>query len=286
MFAPAIGVDRPVERHVGGGVARDDGLAGITQQGSAERRRLIGRRVAGPHCYTVVLQDPKTGRDTADLIWVPQHDQRRDVNVITTLTPPHYISPEKLAGERAHLPPSLAALPQPRIAVVLGGKNAVYKFREEDDDRLERSLASIAALGASFMITTSRRTHRRLLGAVERATENAPRILWTGDGENPYMQFLAHADWLVVTADSVNMTGEACSTGRPVYVFSPSGGSAKFDRFHTALQTYGATKELPEQMTELTPWTYEPLNSAQLIADEIEQRWRKRCAVLPAKVSP
>ena len=244
------------------------------------------KRHAGPQCFTVVLQDPKTGRDTADLIWVPQHDRRRGANVITTLTSPHYISPEILKAERAQIPDPIAALPAPRVAVVLGGKNAVYKFREEDDARLEVGLASIASLGASFMITTSRRTHQRLFDAVDRATNSAPRIVWTGDGENPYMQFLAHADWLVVTADSVNMTGEACSTGRPVFVFAPSGGSAKFDRFHAALQAYGATRPLPERVVELEAWTYAPLNSAQFIADEIVQRWRKSCEDVPRKMSP
>ena len=73
------------------------------------------------------------------------------------------------------------------------------------------------------MITPSRRTHQRLIAAVDAATAGAPRILWDGTGDNPYPDFLAHADALIVTADSVNMTGEACATGRPVYVFEPSG---------------------------------------------------------------
>ncbi|MFX8871944.1 ELM1/GtrOC1 family putative glycosyltransferase, partial [Acinetobacter baumannii] len=82
------------------------------------------------------------------------------------------------------------------------------------------------------MVTPSRRTHKGLIQAVETATAGTPRIIWDQTGENPYPQFLAQADMLVVTADSVNMCGEACATGKPVYVFTPSGGSAKFARFH------------------------------------------------------
>ena len=111
---------------------------------------------------------------------------------------------------------------------------------------------------------------------VDAATEGAPRILWDGTGDNPYPSFLAHADMLVVTADSVNMTGEACSTGRPVYVFSPSGGSAKFQRFHEALRAHGATRELPDGFDALETWSYEPLNSAEVIGSEICQRWLQR----------
>ncbi len=239
------------------------------------------RKAAGPRCFTVVLQDPKTGADTADLIWVPHHDKRRGVNVMTTLTAPHSFSDVRLATLRATAPNDIAALPGPKIAVILGGKNAAYRFREADDERLAQSLTSLRGLGASFLITTSRRTHQRLLQAVDQATRGAPRILWTGEGANPYADFLAHADWLIVTADSVNMTGEACATGRPVFVFAPSGGSQKFARFHAALRDYGATRALPERIERLEAWTYAPLFSAQEIACEIVSRWRRRCEVLP-----
>ncbi len=238
------------------------------------------KRKAGLKTYTVVLQDPKSGPGTADLIWVPQHDQRRGPNVITTLTAPHSYSPARLAALRATAPPEIAALPHPRIAVVLGGKNAVYKFTDDDDARFAGALRSLARLGASFMITPSRRTHERLVRKVAEATEDAPRILWDGNGVNPYPQFLAHADALVVTADSVNMTGEACATGRPVFVFEPSKGSEKFTKFHNALRKAGATRPLPPVIDKLESWDYTPLDSAAEIAAEIERRWRSRAAFL------
>ena len=239
------------------------------------------RRAAGAGTYTVVLQDPKSGPATADLIWVPAHDTRRGTNVITTSTSPHSFSSARLADLRASIPTGIAGLPGPRIAVVLGGKNGVYKFTDADDERLAGALRSLADLGASFMVTPSRRTHQRLIAAVEAATRGAARIIWDGTGANPYAQFLAHADALVVTADSVNMTGEACATGKPVYVFEPSAGSAKFRRFHSALAACGATRPLPSTLSELPQWDYTPLDSAAKIASEIEQRWQRRAHMLP-----
>jgi mitochondrial fission protein ELM1 len=241
-------------------------------------RRL--RREAGAATFCVVLQDPKTGRNTADLIWVPEHDRRRGPNVVTTPTSPHSFTAERLAALRAAPPPEIAALPHPRVAVVLGGKNGIYRFTEADDDRLQKALASLAALGASFMVTPSRRSHQRLIRAAEAGTRGSPRIIWDMTGENPYPHFLAQADLLVVTADSVNMTGEACATGRPVWVFEPSGGSAKFRRFHQALQSHGATRLLPDIMPSLEEWSYRPLDAASSIAREIEQRWQRRTRVL------
>jgi mitochondrial fission protein ELM1 len=241
-------------------------------------RRL--KKLAGPCTFTIVLQDPKTGPGTADLIWVPEHDRRRGANVLTTLTAPHSFTAARLAAMRSNTPPEIAALPHPRITVVLGGKNGVYRFKESDDERFRVALGSLGALGASFMITPSRRSHQRLVRAADEATRDRPRILWDMTGANPYPQFLAHADALVVTADSVNMTGEACATGRPVWVFHPSGGSSKFSRFHEALQACGATRPLPDSVDEMASWIYAPLDAASQIAAEVEKRLMQRRATL------
>jgi uncharacterized protein len=238
------------------------------------------RRKAGHRMFCIVLQDPKTGTNTADLIWVPEHDRRRGANVITTPTAPHGFSQRALEDLRSTCPADIARLPSPRIAVILGGKNGIYRFTEADDERFQSSLAHLGAHGGSFMITPSRRSHQRLVRAADAATAAHPRILWDGTGSNPYPHFLAHADILVVTADSVNMTGEACATGRPVYVFEPSGGSAKFTRFHEALRRTGATRLLPQTAETLERWTYRPLDSAELIAREVERRWLNRRGML------
>ncbi len=238
-------------------------------------------RLAGPRLFRVVLQDPKTGPGIADLIWVPAHDRRRGPNVITTPTAPHSLGPERLAEMRRAVPDAIASLPTPRVAVMLGGPNGVYRFTDQVLRRLATALESLAAHVGSFMITPSRRTPASLLDAADQATRAAPRLLWDGTGENPYPAFLAHADLLIVTADSVNMTGEAAATGRPVYVLEPEGGSAKFARFHEALRSHGATRPLPERITRLDHWTYEPLDSARDIAAEITRRWARRHAMLP-----
>lgn len=241
------------------------------------------RRYSGGATFTMILQDPRTRAGVADLIWVPEHDRLRGPNVVVTTTSPHSYSPERLAKLRQELPSEVMALPHPRITVVLGGKNGSYKFTDADDDRFAAALASLGRLGASFMVTPSRRTHNRLMRVADEATRDRPRILWDGTGPNPYPHFLAAADYLVVTADSVNMTGEACATGRPVYVFEPSRGSAKFRYFHQRLQGIGATRPLPAEVQRLEDWSYAPIDSAAIIAREVERRYLLRSAELADK---
>ncbi len=234
------------------------------------------RRLAGPATFAVVIQNPRTGPRTADLLAVPQHDGLSGDNVFVTLTAPHSFTPRRLEGLRGSPPREIAALPTPRVAVMLGGPNAAYRFGAPSLARLKIALASLKRLGTSFLVTASRRTPASLMEAVKQATEGAPRIIWDGTNDNPYVLFLAHADVLIVTANSVNMTGEACATSRPVYVFEPEGGSAKFTRFHDALQRYGATRPLPATFDRLESWRYAPLDCAAEIAREIERRWRAR----------
>jgi mitochondrial fission protein ELM1 len=241
------------------------------------------RRRAGLATYTVILMDPRTGPNSADLIWVPEHDRRRGANVISTLTAPHRYSPQRLQELRAHVPPSIAALPRPRVACLIGGPNGDYTYSDADEARLVRSLEALASEGLGLMITTSRRTPSRLASAIKSAV-GSKCLYWDGEGHNPYPDFLAHADLFFITADSVSMTCEAAATGRPIYVFFPTGGSAKFDRFHAALAAYGATRPIPAPGTTLDTWTYEPLHSAEAIAAEIARRWQKRARMLPGLV--
>ncbi|HMN36128.1 MAG TPA: mitochondrial fission ELM1 family protein [Hyphomicrobium sp.] len=241
--------------------------------------RALKRR-AGLQTFTVILLDPKTGPRSADLFWVPEHDARRGANVVTTLASPHRYSAERLARLRAETPQAIAALPAPRIAVLIGGPNGDYRYGGEDTARLAEALAAIAGSGAGLMITASRRTPPGLLAAVDQATAAAHRIVWSGDGDNPYPYFLANADAFVVTADSINMVGEAAATGKPIYVFHPAGGSAKFDRFHAAMSAKGITRALSAPFVFET-WSYAPLDCAGAIAREIERRFVARARMIP-----
>ena len=231
------------------------------------------KRRAGAKTFTVILQDPKVSLKTADLFWVPEHDTLRGSNVITTLTAPHSFTDRRLAELRRSVPAAIAALPRPRVAVLLGGSNGDYVYSKAACERLGASLRSLAASGAGLMITPSRRTEAAIIDCVRDATEGVPRLFWDMRGDNPYGDFLAHADAFIAPADSVNMTSEPCATAKPVYVFYPDGGSAKFRRFHNALEATGATRSLPAGLSTIEPWTYQPLNSAETIAAQIAVRW-------------
>jgi hypothetical protein len=228
------------------------------------------RKASGGRTFTVFLKDPRTGAGAADLIWVPEHDRLRGPNVLATLTSPHKLSDARLATAREEAGQLLPALPSPRVAVLLGGDSLAYRFTPEDEERLVARLGLLAGEGASLMATASRRSPKGLAQAVEALVRGSGGYWWTGEGPNPYAAMLATADAVVATADSVNMVGEACATGRPVLIFEPSerkrGSAGKIRRFLEGLRQHGAVREF---QGHLESYAYVRLNSTPVIAAAI-----------------
>lgn len=219
--------------------------------------------------FTVFLKDPRTGTGAADLIWVPEHDSLRGDNVLVTASGPHRFSQGRLAAARAAPLPDIAALPRPRVAVLVGGDSRNHRFTDGDMAELARGLAQIAEDGAALMITASRRTPPALARALRKLADSGPHVMWDGHGDNPMLDYLANADAVVVTADSANMVGEALASGRAVHVFHPSGGHRKFDAFLGAVSARNAVHPFPGP---LKVTTCEPMDSTPVIAEAIRQR--------------
>src|SRR5262249_26911095 len=158
------------------------------------------KRKAGLATYTIILQNPKVSAAAADLFWVPEHDIRRGPNVVRTLTAPHGFSARYLSAFKEQLPPALAALPRPRIAVALGGPNGDYRYGREGMQHLGSALISLSALGAGLMITPSRRTPAAVVTRLRELASGLAAWVWDGEGDNPYPYFLAHADAFIVPA--------------------------------------------------------------------------------------
>lgn len=231
-----------------------------------------------PRTLTVFIRDPRTGAGTADIIWVPEHDRLRGPNVLVSPASPHRISPERLDFARNHPPPALAALPAPRVAVLLGGDSRHHRFTPADIDRLTHHLEALVRQGGRLMITASRRTPPALRArAFDMACSNGG-YAWDGEGDNPYIPMLALADIIVVTADSTNMLGEAAATGTGIYVFEPSGGHPKINRMVAQLQQHGAIRELNGK---LEPFSCSPLDSTPILADAVRTALRTRGIALP-----
>ncbi len=113
-------------------------------------------------------------------------------------------------------------LPRPHLALLIGGHSGALTLHEP----LARELLGHASrltntLSGSLLVSTSARTPIstiRLLDNLE-----APHHLWRwGEPNNPYQDYLASADALIVTSDSASMFADALATSKPVLIFDLS----------------------------------------------------------------
>lgn len=231
--------------------------------------RYIRRQ--SPRTLLVQVQDPRWSRRTFDLIAVPHHDPARGKNVIVTAAAPNMITPALLQSAREKWAPLLEPLRGPRVAVLIGGNSKAHTLTPARMKTLCAQLKSLMDTGDSLMITTSRRTGEENMTILRQSLPGA--LIWDGTGDNPYHGYLAWADYILVTADSVSMISESATTGKPVYLIPLDGGSRRFDRFYEYLMTRGVIRRFEGN---LTPYDYVPLDDAGAAAESICELMQKR----------
>ncbi len=233
--------------------------------------KRISARSGDRPVITVQIMDPGSGSDEFDLIVRPCHDDAGPrPNLLTVVGAPHRMSAERLAAGKALWGPRLSALPRPRLAVLVGGGTRGQGLTNAHAEALGRLVSGLAeANNGSLMVTTSRRTGDAETALL--ASLSGPRHVhrWGATGDNPLTGYLALADAIVVTGDSVSMCCEACATGAPVYIWAPPGfAPAKHVRLHETLIAAGHARRLDEATT-LKTWHRSPLNAADDVARAI-----------------
>jgi uncharacterized protein len=219
--------------------------------------------------FTVFLKGGNLKPSFADLIWVPQHDKLRAKNVLTTLTSPHDITEKRLKEAREN-PPFDTDKNKRLVGVILGGKSRHHHFSEADITNLIAKLERIAGDNTMLLVSPSRRTPPELALAAKTLCAQTGGFYWDGQTPNPYLAILGLADHLIVTADSVNMVGEAVSTGKPVHLFTPSGGHTKILSFVKGLIDHEAVRELGEHLEN---WRYKSIDATPIIAVVLAERF-------------
>jgi len=237
------------------------------------------KRQSGGAVHTIHIQDPRISPALFDSLVVPEHDPMRGPNVISTTGSLNRINDALLKDEAARFADQVTKLPKPRAAVNLGGDTQQYKVDAAMAERVVASLMGLLeSLGCGLMITTSRRTGRPLMDALAPLSRRPDTLVWTGDGPNPYLGFLGLADAIIVTADSINMVSEACSTGKPVHIL-PLGKEPR--RRAAFLDTVRANDLARDFKGTLENWHPKPLRETERVAALLVEQLRHRGILAP-----
>ena len=201
----------------------------------------LGRRgVRTVHCMR-----PGFGHRRFDLLVLGRHDAPPEApNVMPILGATHRVSPAALDAAQTQWAVSLADLPRPRVALLMGGR---VRAAEGMEPGIAAAIAGKAVgFGGSVLASTSRRTGEAATLALAETLRGLPHRLfcWGDPGPNPFLGFLAWADAVVATGDSVSMLSEALATTAPVFVADPGGLGPRHRALHESLYRAGQARPL------------------------------------------
>ncbi|XP_004246476.1 mitochondrial fission protein ELM1-like [Solanum lycopersicum] len=261
------------------------------------------KQLAPEYVFTVQIQHPRSRLNRFDLVITPRHDYypltpegqkqipwflRRWItprtsperHVILTVGALHQADSNALKDAADTWHDELATIPKPLLVVNVGGPTGHCRYGTDLAVELTALLLNIVPTCGSIRVSFSRRTPSKVSDIIWKELGNHPKVhIWNGQGPNPHMGHLAFADAFVITADSVSMLSEACSTGKPVYVIGAERCTWKFRDFHQSLKNRGVVRPFLGKEDISESWSYSPLNdtkeaAAHVITALAERGWR------------
>lgn len=182
------------------------------------------KKQSGGKAKLVQMMHPGFPSWGVDLLVVPEHDRRQaSKKVMVTTGAPNRVQPDFLAQEAAIWERTLTPFDKPRIAVLLGGNTHGITFTREDGAQLAEQVQRLSLGQGSLLISSSRRTPKEFAEGLRTGLKQSFHFHDPATSRtNPYYAFLALSNAIVVTADSVSMMSEACTVGKPVFLFQPA----------------------------------------------------------------
>ncbi len=267
--------------------------AAISSITSADIIISAGRRTVAAMLYLqkktgakiVQIMDPKYKRAEFDIIASLKHDNLKADNVIEISCSPHRISEDKLKKEAGYWKATLASKKKPYVFLSMGGDSKYGKISVSEAKSLAKKLSRLVKkMGGTLLVTTSRRTSVEVRNALMNNITCDNIFYAFREGiENPYLGYLALADYIVVSGDSVSMCSEALYAGKPLFVSLNLGSiSKKHRRFLKGLFESSVAAPLEQNTGFLSDKSFtrrcEAINptridTAKEIADEILLRF-------------
>ena len=220
----------------------------------------------------IQIQDPRVNSKYFDIVSSPIHDKTLGNNVIKTYGALNRINSKSISDAKIKFKKNFTNLKKPIIALLIGGNNKHFKIQIQEINNLVIMLNKLQKkMNVTILTTFSRRTSTKIKNLFERKLENYTNITCNKNIDNPYLGYLAYADYFIVTEDSISMVSEAATTGKPVYIFPLNGRSKKFVKFYEQLYNRNIIRDFKGTIEE--PWQYESLNDTSNVAEYLKNKY-------------
>ncbi|KAK1354562.1 mitochondrial fission protein ELM1 [Heracleum sosnowskyi] len=256
--------------------------------------------LSSDNVFVIQIQHPRSSQNRFDLVITPQHDyhpltasaqeqvpnfirkwisprEPPDRHVVLTVGALHQVDFASLRTAAIAWHDEFAPLPKPLLVVNIGSPTCFCNYGEDLAKQLVASLYDVLASCGSVRISFSRRTPEKVSNVVLKQLGGHPKVfIWDGEEPNPHMGHLAWADAFIVTADSVSMLSETCSTGKPVYVIGGERCTSKHAEFHKMIRERGLVRPFTGLEDISKSWSYPPLNDTAEAANRVREAIAER----------
>jgi mitochondrial fission protein ELM1 len=235
--------------------------------------RAIKRLSGGETCLLQIMIPRGMPTNDFDIVAAPAHDSPGNApNIVEVTGAPHRITGAKLRGAAEMWEDAFALYARPLIVVLIGGSTRRRAFTTDMARDLGARANGLALrYGGTLLISTSPRTDPAAASAFLREVTVPKHVFRFGDDTaNPYQGYLALADFVIVTGDSVSMCCEALASPAPTYIYAPPALTApRHAKFHRELYAGGYARPLGDTLEQ---WPRAPLNEAHRLARLLNQR--------------
>lgn len=228
-----------------------------------------------------VILDPLKDHSLFDFIILPSYEPYHvdSENVISTIGLANYVNSDYLEKVKKEYKKSEKyaflrngkTMTKPFTTVLIGGYHTGGNVTEEDGEELASHINRIVGeKGGTALVTTSARTEFETARAVFQNL-TVPNVIYDyklRETENPYDVFLALADEIIVTGESVRMMCEACSTGKLVRIYKPKKVGFQYEPLIEELIAGNYAISID---TDKTNFSHATLNEALRVANIIKQ---------------
>jgi mitochondrial fission protein ELM1 len=221
--------------------------------GSGRRlARVMGSlKIKYPKCKFIQILKPGRSIQDFDALILPHHDtiklapkdkKKKIIRVSGAIVNYNLVEDAKAVEKWS---PLFEHLPKPRIALLIGGSAKGCKMeRKHALELANKSIELAERLKGSLLVTNSRRTDKEVSRIIfqEIKDSGVSHTIYDSNGvlDNPYAGYLAIADYIIVTGDSISMCIESVHTNKPVIIYCPKAMvSRKHWRFVEQLVTDG-----------------------------------------------
>ena len=220
--------------------------------------------------FTIHIQDPKVGLNNFDLIIVPEHDNLRGENVISSKGAIHYITEVEIEKSKPYLTNKITS--NKIVTLILGGPNKYYDFSVEELTKVFNEIKSkFISLEYQVVVVPSMRTPKTIIDLAAKEFVGHGYVVQNID-RNAYLSSLGLAKNIIVTCDSTSMISEAATSGKPIFIahMKTKKNNYRFKKFFQLFREMGITRNLGEKIED---WNYNYFNEAERIAKIVKEKW-------------